>query len=201
MAIQCTPLEVAKGKTFERVLRWGSLPFIYKPITGITQTAPAVVSAVAHGIPDGWRVAVVSVQGMREINAVNLPPRAKDFIKATVAGANAVELNSVNAAGFSAYTSGGYLQFYTPVSLEGALARMTIKDKIGGTALLAMDSALLGGIVLDNTAKTITITISATDTAALTWRSGVYDLEVQLQSGTVKLLMQGSVSVSTEVTT
>ena len=44
-----------KGETFSRIVRWEADTFAYKAITGITKAAPAVVTAVGHGVPDGWR--------------------------------------------------------------------------------------------------------------------------------------------------
>jgi hypothetical protein len=51
---------------------------------------------------------------------------------------------------------------------------------------------------LDDTAKTITITISATVTAAFTFLTGVYELEITI-SGVVTQLLRGSVTVVEEV--
>lgn len=44
-------------------------------------------------------------------------------------------------------------------------------------------------------------TLSATETAALTWTEGVYDLEVEYADGTVQRYLQGAVTVSREGTT
>ncbi|MBK8773003.1 MAG: hypothetical protein IPM06_21580 [Rhizobiales bacterium] len=54
---------------------------------------------------------------------------------------------------------------------------MSIKDVVGGTELLRLDTTN-ARIALDNAAKTIALTISAADTAAITWLEGVYDLEL-----------------------
>ena len=194
-----TDLTIVKGKTFARALRWEAPPIVYKPITGVSQTAPAVVSCVGHGVPNGWRIAVVSVKGMVQINAKNDPPKPKDYVVATVIDANTLELNAVNAADFRQYLSGGYVQYNTPVDLTGMTARMSIKDKVGGTELYRLDTTN-GRIVIDNAAKTITFTISADATAAFTFTKAVYDLEIV--SGTVvTLLMYGNVIVTDEVTT
>jgi hypothetical protein len=48
-----------------------------------------------------------------------------------------------------------------------------------------------GRIALGGSAGTITLTISATDTAALTAGRGVYDLELVSGSGIVTRLLQG----------
>lgn len=197
-------ITIARGKTFSRVVRWEALPFVYKAITNITKTAPARVTSPTHGVPDGWRVAIVSVQGMTEINAPT-PPRERDFVKATVVDTNTIDLNSVNAAEFSMYTSGGYVQYYTPVDLTGFTARMQIKDKAGGTVLAStdVDDAPLDiiTITLNTTTHTITAIIAATDTADLTWKRGVYDLEMVSSTGEVTALLTGTVTVTAEVTT
>lgn len=195
-------LVIREGETFTRVVRWETLPFIYKAITAITQAAPVVITAVGHGLKTGWRAAVVSVRGMKEINAEHSPPRDSEFEQVTVVDADTVSINKVNSADFSAYVSGGYLQFYTPVSLSGFAARMTIKDRIDGTELLTLTSGAPDNrITLDDVNHTITIEISATDTAAFTFTKGTYDLELVSGTGVVTTLYSGSISVTKEVTT
>jgi len=195
-------LTLEKGKTFKFVLRWEDRETnVYKAITGITAAAPAVVTATGHGVPDGWDVAIVSVKGMTQINAANSPPKDKDYTPATKLSDNTLELNAVNAAGYSTYTSGGYVQYYKPHALAGVTARMMVKDKVGGTVLLTSEGLTPTiTVTVDDTAKSITITISATDTAALTWKKGVYDLE-GVDGSTVYSLLSGSVTVEPEVTT
>ncbi|MBK8772131.1 MAG: hypothetical protein IPM06_17155 [Rhizobiales bacterium] len=145
-------------------------------------------------------MAVVSAGGMRQINAKNTPPRSTDYRRATVPDTSTVALNDVNSTNYSTYTSGGYLQYKTPVDLTGFTARMSIKDVVGGTELLRLDTTN-ARIALDNAAKTIALTISAADTAAITWLEGVYDLELVSATGVVSLVMSGAVTVDTEVTT
>lgn len=193
-------LTIRKGETFSKILRWESAPLIAKAITGISKAAGAVVTAVGHGAPDGWRVAVVSAVGMTEINAKAYPPRASEFHKCTVLTVDTVQLNEVNSADFKAYVSGGFLVYYTPVDLTSFTARMQVRqtDQSADPPLINLVSPT--DIVIDNTAKTITITITATATAALTFASGVYDLELVSGSGVVTKLLKGSVTVEDEVT-
>lgn len=191
---------IAQGKTYSQVLRWEAPPIIYRPITAIVQGAPARITCPSHTIPQGWRAAVVSVKGMTQINALNTPPKDKDYHSVTVIDADTVELNDVNASEYKPYQSGGYLQFNTPVDLAAYTARMSIKDKVGGSELLRLDTTN-GRIALDNVAKTITLTISAEDTAALTFRKGSYDLELVSPTGVVTALLAGVATVTKEVTT
>jgi hypothetical protein len=130
-------LTLTQGKTFSLTLRWESRPVKYKAITGISKTAPAIVTAPLHGVPDGWRGAISGVKGMTEIN-VEDPNDIRDdeYRIATVIDANTLELNSVNACDFRAYTSGGYFQYYTPVDLTGFSARMSIRHTARQSVLL-----------------------------------------------------------------
>lgn len=197
-------LVIEQGRTFNQIVRWGTEPIIYKAITAITQAAPVRITSASHGIPDGWEVAIVSVKGMTQINA-STPPKDKEFVRATKIDSNTIELNSVNSSEFKAYTSGGYIQFATPVDLAGFTGRMKIKDKVGGTVLASTDvvdtPADIITVTLDNVDKTITIEISAADTEQITWKKGVYDLELESGTGVVTALLTGAVSVVQEVTT
>lgn len=193
-------LEIKKGKTYSRSLRWESQPIIYRPITGVTQTAPVRITSVGHGVPPGWRVAIVSVRGMTQINAENQPPLDSDFRPATVIDDDHIEINTINAADFKSYTSGGYIQFNTPVDLTGYTARMKIKDKVGGTVLLTLTTEN-GKIELVAVDSIIRLKLSANETAALTWKKGVYDLELESPTGVVTELLSGEITVVDEVTT
>lgn len=197
-------LSIRQGETFSRVVRWESTPIVYKPISAITQTAPAAITSTAHGVPEGWRIAVVSVKGMTQINAKSSPPSDADYKTASVVDANTVKLNEVNASDFKAYSSGGYIQYNTPVDLTGYTARMKVRTKIGGTLLASTEAADapldIINVTLNNSTKAITISIDATDTAGLTWTKGVYDFEVVSVGGVVTTLLYGSISVTKEVT-
>lgn len=200
MACSKDTLQIVKGKTFNTVLRWAQPHYIYKQISAISQTAPVSITATAHGVPEGWSVAIASVRGMTQINAKNYPPDVEDYTPATVVDPNTITLNAINAADYKTYTSGGYVQYRAPVDLTGYTARMTVKDRVGGTELFSLTTEN-SRIVIDNTVKTIVLTISATDTASIDWSRGVYDLELVSSGGQVTALLNGSVSVSEEVTT
>ena len=193
---------IQQGRTFKLTLRWEIPPIIYKAITAMTQSAPLRITVPGHGVPDGWRVAVSGVKGMTELNVASDSPRDREYHQATVIDPNTVELNSVNASSFKQYIGGGYLQYNTPAPLDGFAARMSIKDKVGGTELLLLTTEN-GRIVLDLAKRTITLIISSVDTTTIAWKSGVYDLE--LVSGdtpaVVTALLTGKVSVTKEVTT
>jgi hypothetical protein len=192
-------ISIGQAETFRMTVRWGTDPLIFVPITKIAQSAPAKVTAPSHGILPGWPVAVSAVAGMTDINASSTPPKPKDYHPAVVIDADTVTLTDLNAAGFSAYTGGGVLQYQTPVPLVGYTAKMSIKDKIGGAELYRLDT-LSSKIVLDSTAYTITLNIPASDTTGFTWSKGVYDLKLVSAAGVVTTLLSGAVTVVAEVT-
>lgn len=193
---------LTRGSTYIRTLRWGAPPFVSKAITGITKAAPPVITAASHGLTSGWPVAVVGVLGMTEINAAATDLRRlrnADFNRATVLSASTVELNDVNASEYSTYSSGGFLIYRTPVSLAGYTARMHIRETYNSaTAIVTLTSS--SGIAIDDVAKTITYTITAAATAAITQSSAVYDFEMVSGAGVVTKLVRGSVVIEDEVT-
>ena len=195
---------IYQGKTFEQEVRWEEPPIVYVPITAITQAAPVSIEAPGHGLKSGWRAAVVSVKGMTAINADDDPPKDRDYHIVTRIDDDTIEINDINSANFKPWLSGGYLQFNSPASLAGFEARMSIKNRVGGTELLRLDTTLVAPqprIALDDTEHLITLTVAASDTASLTAVSGVYDLEMVSPVGVVTLLMYGNVTIVKEVTT
>lgn len=205
-------LTIQQGKTFSLPVRWenGDL-VVRKPITAISLAFGAPRLTVAsHGLQAGWRTYVTRCQGMKQINAADIPPRDNDYHPATVIDATTVELNDIdpvddNGKEWPAYTEGGFLNWNAPVDLTGYTARMKIKDKVGGTVLASTDvldaPKNVLTIAIDSALKTITLSIAATDTDDFAWKTGVYDLEMVSASEVVTAILTGKVSVTREVTT
>lgn len=185
-------LKIYQGSTFRQVLRWESSTKVYVPITNISKSAPVVITAANHAAPLGWRVKVVGAGGMKEINAL-------DYQTVTDKTTDTVTLNQINSLGFTAYTSGGVLEYNQPVSLAGYTARMQIRAKVDSDAVIHTLTTENGGIVLDNTAKTITIVMQDEVTQTFTFKSAVYDLEL-ITGGEVTQLVTGGISLVREVT-
>jgi len=59
---------------------------------------------------------------------------------------------------------------------------------------------LNGRITLGGALGTISLDLTAEETAAIIWDRGVYDLELESGDGTVTRLLQGSFTISKEVT-
>lgn len=186
-------LKIYQGSTFTQVLRWESSTRVYVPITQITKSAPVVVTAVNHNIPVGWRARVTNAGGMKEINLL-------DYNTVTSTTANSVTFNQVNSLGFTAYTSGGVLEYNQPASLLGLTARMQLREKLTSTTVLHELTTQNGGIVFDNTLKTITLTIPAAATTAFNFTSAVHALEFIEANGTVIPFAKGNALLEREVT-
>ena len=206
MAAVKKDFEILIGSTWGYVIRWGTTPIVRKPITNIDLSLGAPrLSVSSHGLFEGWGVAVYGVKSPRQINAVNNPPEGGDYHSATVIDTGTIELNDVTPVDESgqewpAYTSGGFIQYDTPVDLTGYTARMSIKDKIGGAVLHSLTTEN-GGIVIDPAAKTILLSIPAATTEDFTWSRGVYDLEMVSPAGKVTRIISGRIALSREVTT
>ena len=199
-------LSLVAGTSFSLVLRWESAPILRKAITAISvATGAPRITIAGHGIPDGWRVAVTGAKGMTELNAED-PARLRDldYHQATVLDANTIELNEVNGADFKAWTSGGIVQWNTPVSLAGFAGIVRVEDRHGGTVwasnLVADDPLDILELLIDDTLKTITPVFPEIATTALAGKSGVW--EVKMISGAATpvptQLLRGKLSVGKE---
>ena len=148
------PLNIVRGKTLQQVIRWETAPIVRKPISAVSLASGAPrIAATAHGLTNGWRAHCIGIKGAKELNAAD-PAKVKDsdYYECTVIDANTVEFNTVNAADFSAYTSGGFLVYNTPHDLTSYTADVVIKDKVGKRATLTCLTGGVSGAVRPETA-------------------------------------------------
>lgn len=181
-----------QGSTFVEVLRYESSTKVYVDVSAAFNDAPFIVTANNHGMVAGWRCKLSNLGGMTEAN--NL-----DYIIASSVTANDVTFNSVNAAGFKAYTSGGILEYNQPMNLAGMTARMQLREKLTSTDVIEELTTENGMIAIDNVAKTIVIQIPAATTAGYTFKSAVYSLEL-ITSTTVIPFIYGNIVLDKEIT-
>lgn len=184
--------KVYQGSTFQETLRWESSTKVYVPIVAITKSAPMVVTATAHGIPLGWRTKIVGAGGMKEANR-------DDYYQVTGTTTDTVTFNAVNSLGFNTYTSGGVLEYNQPVDLAGVTARMQIRAKLEDTAVIHSMTTENGGVVVNNTTKTIELAIPATTTASFSFQTAVYSLEL-VSGAVVTPFCSGNLTLVKEVT-
>jgi hypothetical protein len=88
----------------------------------------------------------------------------------------------------------------TAIDLTGAEVRMQIKDNYSSTEAAVSLSTPSSGIVFTGNTGEFTITITATQTESIDFRQGVYDIEIEYQSGVVERVLEGRVKVSPQVT-
>lgn len=87
-----------------------------------------------------------------------------------------------------------------PMVLTGYTARMQVRQSVSAPAILLELTTENGGIVITAATGTITLTQTPAQTAAYTWRRGVYDLELVSPLGAVTRLLQGDIESIPEVT-
>lgn len=87
----------------------------------------------------------------------------------------------------------------TAVDLTTFTARMQAREKVTSTTTF-IDISTTSGITLGGTNGTITVTLTAAETAAITATSGVYDLELIDAASVITRLLNGTVTISEEVT-
>lgn len=86
------------------------------------------------------------------------------------------------------------------VDLTGWNARMQLRtSKSAVSSTLALTSSPAAGITMGGVAGTVTVEITATQTAALVASTYVYDLEIYNGAEVIRLI-EGSLTLSTEVT-
>jgi hypothetical protein len=191
-----------RGDTLTMAVQWQDEDtIVYKAITNISIASGAPVLTVpGHGATDKWKGAVTRVAGMKQINAESSPPADSDYHVMTVLGNDSVEFNSVDAAKFSPYVSGGFLQYYAPIDLDGYTAKVTIWDKIGKNILASSDAALAPldviTVSVDEVNNVVEWTVEAADVQSFPWSNGEYEVEMTSPLGVVTTILQGSISIS-----
>ena len=181
-----------QGSTFREVLRWESASKGYAPITAITKTAPVRITSPNHTIPEGWRVKIYGVGGMKEINNTE-EYRIVDGVEG-----NDITIGDINSAAYSTYTSGGFLEYNIPVNLTGYTARMQIRPKLDSSTVIAELTTANNGVII-GADKAIVLTIPATQTATFNFNTAVYSLEL-LKSLEVVTFVTGNITLVKEVT-
>lgn len=86
-----------------------------------------------------------------------------------------------------------------PVNLSGYTARLQARASVEATAT-ALSISTTAGITLGGSLGTVTLSRSATETAALTPGRYYYDLELVSSGGVVTRLTEGTLTIYAEVT-
>lgn len=193
-------LRLVRGKTCNQVLLYCGPTLVYRPITAVVSLAPLRLTVPTHGIPDSWPARIQSVTTPTEMNTVEGMAHTVFAVDA-----NTLEFNALDGSLWAAFVASGCVVFNEPVDLTGWKARMQVRNKIGGDLLLSLSSDLADGadgiIEVDSAKSSFVLHLTADQTAALPWSSGVYDLEAIKPDGTVlSILGPSPVQVDQEVT-
>ena len=204
-------LVIPQGKTWSEVLRWGQPVHTFKAFnaTGaIVQLAPLQIKITGHGMTDGWSFRLTNVAGMTQLNDRDYVCKKIDadiFEVHELIGEGAdAYVRELNAAGYSAYTGGGYLEYALPMDLTGMTMRWQGRKSFDSADPPEFDysttlTANGSGIVLDNTAKTVTLQTAFADTALWTFDSLVHEIEATDAAGNKPPFVAGRLTVEREV--
>lgn len=189
--------KIYQGSTFQETFRWESETKVYVPITNISRAAPCVITtSTAHNLPVGWRFRVVGAGGMKEINSVG---EDAYYLSTLAATPTTIEINQVNSLGYTAYTSGGVVEFNQPVPLSGYQARMQIRETVDSPTVIHEATTQNGQLTVNNDSKTIQITLLANVTQAFTFTTAVYSLELYNGNNVIPFI-NGNLTLVQEVT-
>jgi len=186
-------LKVQQGSTLRQVLRWESSTVGYATVAGVTLTAPLSISAPGNSVPVGWRVKPTNVGGTKQLNT-------DQYLTVTDKIGDTLVFNAVNATAFTAYTSGGVLEYNTPVSITGYSAKMQLREKVSSVDILDELTTENSRILLDTALSTITVVFPASVTSAYAFKQAVYSLELTSPAGDITTLISGNITVEPEVT-
>ena len=110
-------------------------------------------------------------------------------------GDNAIQQGATFTKTFAWKESAG-----VPMNLTGYSAKMQVRKSASSPDVIVELSTVNGAISLGGALGTIAMALTATQTAAITAKAGVYDLEMTAPNGTVTRFLAGMVEISKEVT-
>lgn len=187
---------ILQGATFRFPFYWYGDTEVVKTITALTRGYPSVFAAAGHGLPASAVPAlIVNVgswidTGLDQERAIYVTKMDDDTFRV-----------AKNSAEEDAYTgTAGRLIYKEPVNLaSGWSARMDVRESVDSETVIQSFSTADDTIVLGSDGL-IELVLGPTDTDALTFSSGVYDLELEDEDGAVFRVAKGKVSLSPQVT-
>jgi hypothetical protein len=187
--------KIYQGSTFQETYRWESETKVYVPIQSITKAAPCVITtSQAHNLPQGWRFRVVGAGGMKELNS-----QGDSYYLATSVTSDTITINQTNSLQYTAYTSGGVVEYNQPVPLAGYSARMQIRETVDSTTVIHEATTQNGQILINTTSSSIQITMLANITQQFDFSTAVYSVELYNGNNVVPFI-GGNLTLVREVT-
>lgn len=90
---------------------------------------------------------------------------------------------------------------YNAIDLTGATIRMQVRSNKRSTSkLLDLSTDTSGITITDAVNGVFQISQTATETAAYSFTSGVYDLEIEFSGGEVRRILYGKFTINEEIT-
>jgi hypothetical protein len=106
-----------------------------------------------------------------------------------------IEQGTTVAIDFAYQTAAG-----VAIPLTNYTARMQARETISSPVAVIDATTSNGQLSVDGAGGIVSLALSATVTAALDFRTAAYDLEIVSQAGVVTRLVQGTITLSREVT-
>lgn len=188
-------LLISQGHTFDYRFRVGTIAPVLKPISGLSRTAPATLTVPGHGLTNDWPYRIEQLAVPAELNSPEDDPGA--CYLAEVVDADTLRLSAVNGLALKALSgSAGVIRYYAPDDLTGLAARLIIRRQSRGEVVATYGPGT--GISVDVALASVDIELSATVTASISWRQGIYELELYNPQNVGKIYRLASGPVSVE---
>ncbi|MBG6290801.1 hypothetical protein I5I61_25365 [Pseudomonas nitroreducens] len=186
----CMPLRLVRGATYRDTRRLMQPPKEYRDIQAIDADAPLRLTVPAHGLASDWLAWVIGTTGLPDLNRE--PPRQLPH-RVEIIDADTLEINSLSGVGFKPAAGAGQLVYQPPVDLTDATAKLIIREaEEGGATLLELTT---GAGITHSAPGTLVVEITAAASAAISWITGWYHLEITFPDGTVSRFFKGPVTV------
>lgn len=192
--------QLRQGSTFTLTVKCGQPALAVKPVTGITGSGQAVVTAPGHGLTTDWPVWIVGVGGMSKINhRTEWVGDVAHAYQSYYVGSDTLRLN-LDTTRFDPYSSGGEVLFYPPRDLTGYEARMQARVDVSDATPVLDLSSTAGDIVVGGANGVVRVVIPAAVTEALDFDQAYYSIEIVSPTGEVSAVMNGTLTLAREVT-
>jgi len=186
---------IPQGATFTKALNWYGGGKVCKMIESLTPGCPTLITITAHGLPSvsDTPVFIKHVKGAKNANTTDDKPVVATYVDVDSFYVDADTVSQIYTA------NTGLVTYFAPKDLTGYTARMQIREDIDdATEILELLSPTDINISIAD--ARITVTIADTVTETFDFEEAVYDLELESSTGETTRLLEGTVTLSKEVT-
>lgn len=189
-------LDMEQGATFNYTFHWYAGGRFMAPIEDITVGYPTRIKVTAHGLPtiSDTPVIISGVDGADILNS-----EGTGIEEAIYVDADHFDMPQSTVA--DTWKCGtGEITYHKPSDITGFTARMQIREKWHSLDFIEELTTENGGIVLTVEDASIEITLLPAVTALYTFRQAVYDIEMIDPNGSITRIIEGTITLSKEVT-